>query len=295
MFMLVFLVMFGPKKGSATAYAGSWDFKCTPQFANLFCGTPARILKFRVNRGLTALKALTFRFQFTVITSRLTTYLLLLFWLFFLHFGEALLLIVFNYSVLTDSINSSSFMLVKQHVPYSLNSVSTKLLSQVNFFILLLTPLAFGYLICLGYVTKYKFFVHSLLNNWVILVATGALLFCMFGSTTCGTLLVVLVYVILLIANFGVTKKGLHFSPEDLYRFCSGSRSSPLSGGWPIGSLRLAKSRNSAHRQVIKVVSDVTPVKRPNLAAVSGYRSFSAVGSTVPQGSPGSPFTGTAR
>jgi hypothetical protein len=122
-------------------------------------------------------ESLIFKLQFTVVTSRSTTYLLLLFWLAFFHFGETLLLIVFNYSVTVDSINSSSFMLIKQHVPYALNSVSAKLLSQVNFFIFLLTPLAFTYLLCLGYSGKYKFFQYSSISNCILLIAAGISLF----------------------------------------------------------------------------------------------------------------------
>lgn len=176
MFMLVFLVMFGPKKGSLAAYAGSWDFKFNLQFAGLLAQKTYYIAELASNLNPTLLQSLASRFQFTVVTSRSTTYLLLLFWLFFFHFGETLLLIVFNYSVTLDSINSSSFMLIKQHVPYSLNSVSTKLLAQINFFILFLTPMAFSYLIFLGYSTKYSFFQYSLLSNYTISVIVSILL-----------------------------------------------------------------------------------------------------------------------
>lgn len=59
-------------------------------------------------------------------------------------------------------------MLIKYHVPYSLNSTSVKLLSQINFFIFLLTSSALVYLSCLGYSTKYKFFLHSLPHSYIL-------------------------------------------------------------------------------------------------------------------------------
>ena len=273
MFMLVFLVMFSSKKGSVTAYASSWDFKFTPQVASLFCSA-----KSEISPKLTLLQALTFRFQFTVITSRLTTYLLLLFWLFFLHFGEALLLIVFNYSVVMDSINSSSFMLVKQHVPYSLNSVSAKLLSQINFFILLLTPLAFGYLVCLGYANKYRFFLHSLFNNWVVLVSTSVLLFAMFGSIVGTTLFTVSVYLILLAANSIGILNSFHRLPGDFYLFYVGSRPYSLRGDLQLHRSRWLTSDNFNHRQVVKAKLSATPTKRSGLVGVADHRSYATAG-----------------
>lgn len=176
MFSLVFLVMFGPKKGSVSSYIGAWEFKFNLQ---LMVAVYTRVLnnrKFSLDPYWVVKKPLSSRFQFTVITSRSTTYLLLLFWLFFFHFGETLLLIVFNYSVTLDSINSSSFMLIKQHVPHSLNSTSGQLMSQVNFFIFFLTPLAFTYLVCLGYATKYNFFQYSGLSNYVTVFSVSLLL-----------------------------------------------------------------------------------------------------------------------
>lgn len=205
MFTLVFLVMFGPKKGSVTSYIGSWDFKFnyhvhqlvlartrvtkmlnTSSYETFFeVGTPNlfKLLDFLLRTSKLDIlyqpfyKFLTVKLQFTVITSRSTTYLLLLFWLAFFYFGEALLLVIFNYSVTLDSINSSSFTLIKQHVPYSLNSVSTNLLSQISFFISFLTPLAFTYLLCLGHSSKYKFFRYSSFSNYALLVALSIPLF----------------------------------------------------------------------------------------------------------------------
>ena len=71
MFMLVYLATFGVKKGSIVAYIGSWDF-C---FNNLI---------FTLNQQTTNMKSsLGYRFQYTSITSRSTSYFLFIFWLFF--------------------------------------------------------------------------------------------------------------------------------------------------------------------------------------------------------------------
>lgn len=70
MFMLVFLVMFGPKKGSIISYLPNWDFKPSMQVSG--------VLSLVANtRGVTEL--LKYRFHFTSVTSRFTSYVLFLF------------------------------------------------------------------------------------------------------------------------------------------------------------------------------------------------------------------------
>jgi hypothetical protein len=76
MFMLVYLAMFGIKKGSIIAYESSWFFNF-----NIFNSTLGFYKK--------SLKEIFgYRFQYTAITSRSTSYFLLLFWLFFFFFGD---------------------------------------------------------------------------------------------------------------------------------------------------------------------------------------------------------------
>jgi len=134
MFTLVYLVMFGPKKGSVSAYISAWEFNTTSQLRAL------------TMRGLVSPALLGHRFQFTTVTSRLTSYVLVLFWLFFFFYGETLLLVVFNYSTPIDTISSSSFFTIKQHVVFFITTTPTKLLSYVNFYIFFLTSCAFVYL-----------------------------------------------------------------------------------------------------------------------------------------------------
>jgi hypothetical protein len=73
MFILVFLVMFGPKKGSIIAYSANWDFKNSLQLPGL--------LRTSGNNNIQSL--LKYRFHFTSVTSRFTSYVLFTFWIFF--------------------------------------------------------------------------------------------------------------------------------------------------------------------------------------------------------------------
>ncbi len=68
MFILVFLVMFGPKKGSVVAYAPNWGFQNSSQLSGLL----------RVGAG-NLLNLLKYRFHFTTVTSRFTSYVLFTF------------------------------------------------------------------------------------------------------------------------------------------------------------------------------------------------------------------------
>lgn len=165
MFMLVYLAMFGVKKGSIIAYESSWGFNF-----NVFTSA----LNFSTLK-LTHLCG--YRFQYTSITSRSTSYFLLIFWLFFFFYGETLLLIVFNYSTPLDTISSSSFFTIKQHVIFFLTTTPVKLVNFINFYIIVLTVSAFMYLTNLNYSYNYRYFKLSTLNNNLItLVAVSCLL-----------------------------------------------------------------------------------------------------------------------
>jgi hypothetical protein len=76
MFILVFVVIFGPKKGVYTTYASFWNFK----YYNL-----NQIIINFFNKNYNNLNFLNFytiyRFQYTIITCRTTIYLLFSFWL----------------------------------------------------------------------------------------------------------------------------------------------------------------------------------------------------------------------
>ena len=162
MFTLVFLVMFGPKKGSIVAYASSWDFTFTSSINQL----TYFLRKSNVQYGINHL--LSYRYQYTAVTSRSTSYLLLSFWVFFFFYGETLLLVVLNYSTPVDTITSSSFFTIKQHVVFFMLSTSAKLTSHINFYIYFLTGSAFMYLINYNYSYNYNYFRQSFIASALI-------------------------------------------------------------------------------------------------------------------------------
>jgi hypothetical protein len=161
MFFLVFLVMFNIKKGSITVYRDNWGFKYFHNNALIFT-TPNRSNNFYI-------EIIKHKYQFTALTSRLTSYMLVSFWIFFFFFGESLLLVLFNYSTPIDSIESANFLLIKQHVVFFISSSSTKLLHYINFFIFFLTLNAFLYMMNLVYSYNYRYFLYSTLNSVLII------------------------------------------------------------------------------------------------------------------------------
>lgn len=99
-----------------------------------------------------------YRFQFTIITCRTTIYVLFSFWLFFFFFGESLLLTLFNFTTITDSIPSNYFFTFKYHTNFSLNSYSYLLSSTIMFFITFFTISAFLFLLNLRYTFNFFYF-----------------------------------------------------------------------------------------------------------------------------------------
>jgi hypothetical protein len=151
MFILNFIVMFGVKKGSIVVYRASWASLLSHQVFAVF-------YNFNKYSFKELSKLYLYRFHYTAITSRTTSYFLFLFWLFFFFFGESLLLILFNYMTPVDSIMSHSFFMIKQHVIFLTESVSTKLTNTINFYIYFLTTCSFLYLINLNFSLNYNFF-----------------------------------------------------------------------------------------------------------------------------------------
>lgn len=151
MLMLVFLVMFGPKKGSIVAYRAGW-------FNNLDLG---------IISTSTTWSKLAHKFLFTSVTSRSTSYMLISFWTFFFFFGETLLLVTFNYSTTIDTIASSSFFTIKQHPFTYMSTFSTSLMYHITFYIVFLTTSAILYLINLNYSYNYNYFRQSFFITWL--------------------------------------------------------------------------------------------------------------------------------
>jgi hypothetical protein len=140
MFTVTFIVSFGPKKGNLSAYAGYW-------YANFTNHLYSSLLFFKTNSSLPTLNwSMLHRFQFTIITSRSTTYFLFSFWCFFFFFGEILLLLMFNFSTLSDLIPSHFFISTKSHMIFWMDNSSTRLGEVIMFYIIFLTLCAFRFL-----------------------------------------------------------------------------------------------------------------------------------------------------
>ena len=150
MFTLIFIVIFGPKKGVLTTYQSFWSFK---YFFNLHT-----LINFFGKKNLNA-KILNFynlyRFQFTIVTCRTTVYILFFFWLFFFFFGETLILFIFNFSSISDVIPGNYFFTFKNFTVFSVNTLSFNLSNVINFYIFFFTASALIFLINLNYTTKY--------------------------------------------------------------------------------------------------------------------------------------------
>jgi hypothetical protein len=157
MFILTFVVIFGPKKGVFSTYLSFWNFKYF-NFNQILLNSS----KFFFDFNLTKFNHfLLYRFQFTIITCRTTIYLLFSFWIFFFFFGESLLMILFNFSTLTDSINADYFMLFKTHTIFFLNTSSFYLSNAIMFYILFFTSCSFIFLLNLRYTFNY-YYINSI-------------------------------------------------------------------------------------------------------------------------------------
>ena len=153
MFILIFIVSFGTKKGVLASYSSSWYPVYSNSLQNLYH-------YYACIRSINPTK-LTFlhiyRFQHTNLTSRFTIYILALFWCFFFFFGESLLLLTFNYNTLTDLIPSGFFVFTKSHVIFNTFSSSTFIGDTIFFFIVFFTTSAIAFLLNLRYSFTYSY------------------------------------------------------------------------------------------------------------------------------------------
>lgn len=175
MFTLIFIVVYGPKKSPLQVYAHFWKF----QFADLInLLVNFKNNKFSLNSFLSISTALN---QFSPITGRFTVCLLFSFWLFFFFWGEHLLLVIFNYSSVTDSVVSNFFCSFKSHFIFSLNSSGQQLFYIVNFFIFFSGAAALIFLLNLKFTFSYlsfenTYFSEILVFSFILLYANPALL-----------------------------------------------------------------------------------------------------------------------
>jgi hypothetical protein len=147
--MLLFFTVFGPKKGVLQTYFLFWNFKHNDNFFFFFTKKNLQINFYKLNSYL--------RFQYTSITSNLTTLILFTFWIFFFFFGESLLLLLFNFSSIHDAIPGSYFLNFKNFTVFSLLSLSGHLQISLNFFIYFFSLSSLFFLIKLKYHYIYKY------------------------------------------------------------------------------------------------------------------------------------------
>ena len=152
MFILVFVVSFGTRKGVLASYSFAWY----PLFSNSFW-TLSNTLNWSRSRHRRSYRQYFYRFQHSALTSRLTIYVLSSFWCFFFFFGESLLLITFNYNTLGDSIPSSFFVFTKSHTIFNSFSSNMVLGDTILFFISFFTLMAFTFLLNLRFSHTYSY------------------------------------------------------------------------------------------------------------------------------------------
>jgi len=127
----------------------------------VYSRNPRYILSKAIYSGRICKNGSVIRFSHTAVISKLTTYILFMFWLFFFFFGESLLLLTFNYSSLVDLISSASFFSVKHHFIFYIHSVSTSMMRSLEFYIFLLMVYSFIYLMLLFIKPNYRYFSNS--------------------------------------------------------------------------------------------------------------------------------------
>lgn len=171
MLMLLFLVLFGPKKSNLNTYFMYWNLKLRDYLLlNYYNFNTPSLVNIQKISNLISYNTNIARFQLTAVTSRLTTYVLITFWSVFFFFGNLLLLVLLNYNTLTETILSSSFTTIKQHAIFSLNTSTMWLSQTIFFYILVLTTFSFIFLLNLRYTFTYNYFYLVYLFDLIILL-----------------------------------------------------------------------------------------------------------------------------
>ena len=166
MFILVFIVSFGTRKGVLASYSFAWYTLFTNSFLVL-----SNTLGWSQPRHRRSYRQYFYRFQHSALTSRLTIYVLSLFWCFFFFFGESLLLVTLNYNTLVDSVPSSFFVFTKSHTIFNSFSSNALLGDTILFFILFFTSTAFTFLLNLRFSHSYNYTRSSAILDFLLISA----------------------------------------------------------------------------------------------------------------------------
>lgn len=152
MFILIFIVPFGPKKANLATYSIFWNVK--------FLFNTQLVVNSLNNNFFSTLNYNFYasqRYQLTLLTCRTTIYVLFIFWNFFFFFGESLLLLLFNYSSIGDVIQSNFFFTFKSHTVFSIDTISADLSNIIMFYIIFFSAAAFIFLVNLRYSFNYAY------------------------------------------------------------------------------------------------------------------------------------------
>jgi hypothetical protein len=176
MLALLFIVLFGPKKGTLVTYFlyWNWEFK---NYSTLLFNKLIRsyaegdlVLKF-IKHDFS-----TIRFQLIAVTSRLTVYILFAFWVFFFFFGDTFLSVLLNYNTLSEVIPSSYFLIAKEHTLFTLITSTSWLANSIFFYIVTLTTLSIVFLLSMRYTFTYNY--YSTMYFLDVLVLSSFFFFC---------------------------------------------------------------------------------------------------------------------
>lgn len=152
MFVLLFIVGFGPKRGNRSSYSLFWNISHNFNYQIILNSINNLFLTFKAYNQYS-----THRYQFTIVTCRTTIYVLFIFWNFFFFFGESLLVLLFNYSSVVETIQSNFFFSLKSHPTLTLQTSSVDLNFLIMFYIIVFSISAFIFLLNLKFSFNYTY------------------------------------------------------------------------------------------------------------------------------------------
>lgn len=170
MLMLIFLVLFGPKKSNLNVYTLFWNLKLKDYLSIYYNTWKSTNQSSSIIKNIITHNTNVVRFQLTAVTSRTTVYVLFLFWCFFLFFGNSLLMILLNFNSLSETIFSSTFTTIKQHTIFTMSTSSAWLSNTIFFYILVLTLMSIFFLLNLRYTFTYNYYYLIYVFDLIILI-----------------------------------------------------------------------------------------------------------------------------
>lgn len=164
MFILTFVVIFGPKKSTLSTYYLFWNLKFNLNF-QIFINFKKIYKKFNKLVFFFLL-----RYEYTLFTSKTTIFILFFFWIFFIFFGEIFYLIILNFSSLNESIESNFFFFLKSHIIFFLFNFSNFLSNIIIFYIIFFTINSFFFILNFKLKFNYLYFFNKYFYNTIYII-----------------------------------------------------------------------------------------------------------------------------